>query len=350
MNSRKEELEEFRKVNGPLIDVRSPSEYYKGHMPNSINIPLFDNEERSIVGTIYKNYGREKAVIQGLEYTAIKIENIINRLFEAINVYKSRNHNSISEDPTLKIYCARGGMRSQSICWLLEKYKQKSVTLNNGYKSYRKWSLDSFNKKWEIIVMGGKTRVGKTKLLKLLGKNNFQIIDLEGLANHRGSTFGGLGMREQPSNEQFENLIAERLKGFKKNNKILVEAESSNIGKCKIPHEFFSQMKTAERIEIKKSESNRLEELINTYSIFKEKDLIEAIIRIKKRLGPQRTKIAIESIKNKDWKSVCKSVLEYYDKCYEYEKTGKNNIKTLDMTDIFDDQTTLRLIKEYMKA
>ncbi|MDC3159728.1 hypothetical protein OA667_03215 [Prochlorococcus sp. AH-716-G10] len=95
---------------------------------------------------------------------------------------------------------------------------------------------------------------------------------------------------------------------------------------------------------------NRLEELIKTYSIFEEKDLIEAVLRIKKRLGPQRTTIAIESIKNKDWKSVCKSVLEYYDNCYDYEKTGSNNIKTLDMTDIFDDQTTLRLIKEYIKS
>ena len=135
-----------------------------------------------------------------------------------------------------------------------------------------------------------------------------RVIDLEGLASHRGSTFGGLGMKEQPSNEQFENKIAEELKGFKKNNKIFVEAESANIGKCKIPQELFSQMKTAERIEIKKSESNRLKELIKTYSIFEEKDLIEAVLRIKKRLGPQRTKIAIESIKNKDWESVCKSV------------------------------------------
>ena len=350
MNSRKEELEEFRKVNGPIIDVRSPSEYYKGHMPNSINIPLFDNEERSIVGTIYKNYGREKAVIQGLEYIAMKIENLVNKLFEAITVYKLKNNNSKSEESTLKIYCARGGMRSQSISWLLEKYNQRNITLKDGYKTYRKWTLDSFIQEWEIVIMGGKTGTGKTKLLKLLGENNYQIIDLEGLACHRGSTFGGLGMKEQPSNEQFENMIAEELNSFKKNKKIFVEAESANIGKCKIPHEFFSQMKTAERIEIKKSESNRLEELINTYSIFKEKDLIEAIIRIKKRLGPQRTKIAIESIKNKDWESVCKSVLEYYDKCYDYEKTGKNNIKTLDMTDIFDDQTTLRLIKEYMKS
>ncbi len=349
MKSRKEELEKFRKFNGPLIDVRSPGEYYKGHMPNSINIPLFDNEERSIVGTVYKNYGREEAVIKGLEFLAIKIENIINKLFEVINDYKLTSHNSQSNYPTLKIYCARGGMRSQSICWLLEKFNHRSVTLNNGYKSYRKWTLDSFNKEWKIVVMGGKTGTGKTKILKLLRDNNYQIIDLEGLANHRGSTFGGLGMKAQPSNEQFENMIAEELKGFIKNEKIFVEAESANIGKCKIPHEFFSQMKTAERVEIKKSESNRLEELIKTYSIFEEKDLIEAVLRIKKRLGPQRTTIAIESIKNKDWKSVCKSVLEYYDKCYDYEKTGANNIKTLDMTDIFDDQTTLRLIKEYMK-
>ncbi|MDC3171179.1 tRNA 2-selenouridine(34) synthase MnmH [Prochlorococcus sp. AH-716-E13] len=350
MNSRKEELEKFRNINGPLIDVRSPSEYYKGHMPNSINIPLFNNEERSTVGTIYKNYGREKAVIQGLEYIAIKIDNILNKIFEAINVYKSISHNSKLDDPTLKIYCARGGMRSESISWLLEKYNHKSVTLNNGYKSYRKWTLDSFNEEWKIIVMGGKTGTGKTKILKLLGQNNYQIIDLEGLACHRGSTFGGLGMKAQPSNEQFENLIAEELKGFNKNNKIFVEAESANIGKCKIPHEFFNKMKTAERIEIIKSQSNRLEELINTYSIFEEKNLIEAVLRIKRRLGPQRTTIAIESIKNKDWKSVCKSVLEYYDKCYEYEKTGKDNIKTLDMTNIFDDQTTLKLLTEYLKS
>ena len=350
MYSKREGLEKFRMFNGPLIDVRSPGEHYKGNMPNSLNIPLFDNEERSIVGTVYKNYGREKAVIQGLDFLADKIDNMVNKLFEALNVYKSKKVGSQIEEPTLKIYCARGGMRSQSISWLLEKYNQRNVTLRDGYKSYRKWALESFNQEWRINLIGGKTGTGKTKLLKLLDENNYQIIDLEGLACHRGSTFGGIGMKEQPSNEQFENNIAEKLKGFKKSNKIFVEAESANIGRCKIPHEFFSQMKSAERIEIKKSESNRLDELIKTYSIYEEKDLIEAVLRIKKRLGPQRTKIAIESIKNEDWRSVCKSVLEYYDKCYEYEKTGKNNIKILDMTDIFDDQKTLKLIKEFAKS
>ena len=350
MYSKREGLEKFRMFNGPLIDVRSPGEHYKGNMPNSLNIPLFDNEERSIVGTVYKNYGREKAVIQGLDFLADKIDNMVNKLFEALNIYKSKKVGSQIEEPSLKIYCARGGMRSQSISWLLEKYNQRNITLRDGYKSYRKWALESFNQEWRINLIGGKTGTGKTKLLKLLDENNYQIIDLEGLACHRGSTFGGIGMKEQPSNEQFENNIAEKLKGFKKSNKIFVEAESANIGRCKIPHEFFSQMKSAERIEIKKSESNRLDELIKTYSIYEEKDLIEAVLRIKKRLGPQRTKIAIESIKNEDWRSVCKSVLEYYDKCYEYEKTGKNNIKILDMTDIFDDQKILKLINEFAES
>ncbi len=348
MNSIKE-LEKFRKFRGPLIDVRSPGEYYKGNMPNSINIPLFDNEERSIVGTIYKNEGKEKAVIQGLEFVSNSIENKLIDLFDALNLYKSLNQNENLEEPTLKIYCARGGMRSQSISWLLKKYNLKSITLKEGYKSYRKWSLDSFNNDWEIVVIGGKTGTGKTKLLKLLKENNFQVIDLEGLACHRGSTFGGLGMKNQPTNEQFENMIAEELKGFQKKNKIFVEAESANIGKCKIPHNFFHKMKTAKRIEIIKSKSNRLEELIKTYSIFDEEDLMDAVNRIKKRLGPQRTKIALNSIKNKDWKSVCESVLEYYDKCYEHEKIGKDNIKTIDMTDIFDNQQTVKLIKDFTK-
>jgi len=235
-------------------------------------------------------------------------------------------------------------MRSQSIAWLLEKYKLKPITLKGGYKIYRRWVLDSFSKKLNIVVIGGKTGTGKTRLLSLLEKYKYQTIDLEGFACHRGSTFGGLGMKEQPSNEQFENKIAEKLNSFKISNNIFVEAESANIGKCKIPHEFFNQMKNSRRIEIIRSESNRLDELIDTYSVFKKEELQESVLRIKKRLGPQRTKIALESINNERWDLVCKSVLDYYDKCYEYEKVGKTNIKRLDLTDKKYDESILELI------
>ena len=176
----------------------------------------------------------------------------------------------------------------------------------------------------------------------------YQTIELEGFDCNRGSTFGGLGIKEQPSNEQFENIIAEKLNRFTCSNNIFVEAESANIGKCKIPHEFFNQMKNSRRIEIIRSESNRLDELINTYSVFKKEELQESVLRIKKRLGPQRTKIALESIKQEKWDLVCKSVLDYYDKCYEYEKVGKTNIKLLDLTDKNYDESILELIKKVL--
>ncbi len=347
MYFKRNELEKFRSFKGPLIDVRSPGEYYKGHMPNSINIPLFDNDERSIIGTIYKNEGRKKAVIKGIKFFEKKMELLLNNLFDSIDSYKTitkKNNNELF----IRIYCSRGGMRSQSIAWLLEKFKLNLVTLNGGYKTYRRWILDSFSKKLNIVVIGGKTGTGKTRLLSLLEKYKYQTIDLEGFACHRGSTFGGLGMKEQPSNEQFENMIAEKLDSFRCSNNIFVEAESANIGKCKIPHEFFNQMKNSRRIEIIRSESNRLDELINTYSVFKKEELKESVLRIKKRLGPQRTKIALESINREKWDLVCRSVLDYYDKCYEYEKVGKSNIKILNLTDKKYDERILELINNIL--
>ena len=208
MYFKRKELEKFRSLKGLLIDVRSPNEYYKGHMPNSINIPLFDNDERSIIGTIYKKQGREKAVIEGLQFLEKKIEFLLDKLFMNIDQHKiipEENNDELS----IRIYCSRGGMRSQSIAWLLEKYKFNPITLKGGYKTYRRWILDSFSKKWNIVIIGGKTGTGKTRLLSLLEKHKYQTIDLEEFACHRGSTFGGLGMKKQPSNEQFENIIAE---------------------------------------------------------------------------------------------------------------------------------------------
>ncbi len=347
MYFKRKELEKFSSFKGPLIDVRSPGEYYKGHMPNSINIPLFDNDERSIIGTIYKKEGRKKAVIEGLNFFEKKMELLLDNLLMIIDSHKT-NIPIKNNEFFIRIYCSRGGMRSQSIAWLLDKYKLNPITLKGGYKTYRRWVLDSFSKKMNIVVIGGKTGTGKTRLLSLLEKYKYQTIDLEGFACHRGSTFGGLGMKEQPSNEQFENKIAEKLFSFNISNNIFVEAESANIGKCKIPHEFFNQMKNSRRIEIIRSESNRLDELIDTYSVFKKEELQESVLRIKKRLGPQRTKIALESINNERWDLVCKSVLDYYDKCYEYEKVGKTNIAILDLTDKKYDESILELVNNVL--
>ena len=195
-------------------------------------------------------------------------------------------------------------MRSQSILWLLEKFNYPCVTLNGGYKTYRNWVLNSFEDKQNIIVIGGKTGTRKTKILNKLKSLDYQILDFEALANHRGSSFGGLGMKEQPTNEQYENLIAEDLDKFNKEYFIFVEAESPNIGKNRIPHKLYKQMKNSKRIEIIRDERIRIKELIDTYSKYQKDDLKASVLKISKRLGPQRTKTAIVSIDNEDWENV----------------------------------------------
>ena len=129
MYFKRKELEKFRSFKGPLIDVRSPNEYYKGHLPNSINIPLFDNDERSIIGTIYKKEGRKKAVIEGLKFIEKKMELLLDNLFMSIDSYKNITNKNKNE-LFIRIYCSRGGMRSQSIAWLMEKFKLNLITLN----------------------------------------------------------------------------------------------------------------------------------------------------------------------------------------------------------------------------
>ncbi len=345
MNFTNKKLKEFRNINGLLIDVRSPEEYYKGHMPNSINIPLFNNEERAIVGKRYKYSGREIAVKEGFKIIDKKIDILIQDFFSVIDEYLKNNERKIPrEQIKMRIYCARGGMRSQSISWLLEKFNFTCITLDGGYKLYRNWVLSNFKEKQNIIVIGGKTGVGKTKILNKLEALNYQILDFESLANHRGSSFGGLGMLKQPTNEQYENMIAEKLINYNSNNITFVEAESPNIGKNRIPFELYEQMKISPRIEIKRAEKIRINELINTYSSFSKDDLKESVLRISKRLGPQRTKSALDSIELENWEGVCKSVLEYYDKCYEYDLKNKLNVKILKMDFKNDDEIIKQII------
>ena len=338
------ELKEFMESKGPLIDVRSPDEYYKGHMPDSINIPLFNNEERAIVGKKYKINGKEIALIKGLEIVEDKLDDLISK-FIIVNkkYFRKSNDNSLNN---FKIYCARGGMRSQSIYWLLNNLNLSVVLLRGGYKRYRRAVLNKFSDDIKITLISGKTGSGKTKILNILRNNKYQVIDLEFLANHRGSTFGSLGMKEQPTNEQFENLIAEELNEFDYKKDIFIEAESANIGKCRIPYELFKKMKISPRIELIRSEKERIKELIQTYSIYSKQDLKDAIRRITKRLGTERTNFAIKSVENEDWQSVCKALLDYYDKCYEYELKEKKDVQKLIINEENENKIISLMIKK----
>ena len=222
---------------------------------------------------------------------------------------------------TPRIYCWRGGLRSSSIAWLAELLDLNPILLDGGYKSYRRWVHEQFNLNWPLKILGGRTGTGKTDLLLALQNRGVAVIDLEGIANHRGSSFGSLGLPAQPSTEYFENQLAESLDHWRNKGaeEIWIEAESIQIGNCRIPNEFFKQMKNSHVLEIKRNLDQRISQLVTVYGRYGQENLADAIKRISRRLGPQRTKEALEAISTKNWSDACKATLDYYDKCYDRE-------------------------------
>ncbi len=331
-------LESFRKENGPLIDIRSPGEFHQGHWPGATNIPLFSDKERALVGTSYKREGKNKAIILGLQIAKTKLPRLKNALES-----KAKE----SENTLLKIYCWRGGMRSSSVGWLASFLRIKSILLQGGYKAYRKWCLSQFERKWPLRIIGGKTGSGKTSLLLSLEKEGISIIDLESLANHRGSSFGGIGLTQQPTSEHFENTLAERLDGYQKTDLtgIWVEDESINLGKCRIPKALFNQMQNAPLVEIIRSKEERVNNLVKEYGNYQQDKLEEATIRISKRLGPQRTTAALEAIRCKKWEEACLAMLDYYDKCYEFSLKKIENKVQIDISGMNNQSAVQKLIR-----
>ena len=318
---------DFRNLTSPIIDVRSPSEFYQGHWPGAVNIPLFSDSERETIGKSYKKESRLKAILQGLKVTIPNAKNLLEIILQITTKKEGKNK-------SLRIYCWRGGMRSSAFAWLARTIGIRTYLLKGGYKNYRKWVLNQFEADLPIRLLGGKTGTRKTDLLNYINEENIHVIDLEGIANHRGSSFGSLGMKEQPSTQQFENIIAESLYNFHKNNatEIWLEAESSNLGKCRIPNSLYKKMKKAPILEIIKDKKERVKNLVNIYSQNSQTELKDAVNRISKRLGPQRTKEALTAIERKEWSQACESMLDYYDKCYEYELKKSNNINSINLS------------------
>lgn len=300
----------------PILDVRTPAEFEQGHIVGAINLPLFTNEERVIVGTLYKKEGKQPAVLKGLEIVGPKLKEYVE---EAIKLNKSN---------TFLVHCWRGGMRSSSMAWFLETYGFKCITLKGGYKNYRKHVLESFNEQKNIVVLGGKTGTGKTIVLHELQKQDEQIIDLEKLAHHKGSSFGMLGEQEQTSQEQFENELSFQLSKINPEKKCWIENESRGIGKNIIPVGLWEQMKNAIVVSIELPIKERIDYLVKEYGIFTKEELIIATKRIGKRLGGQHVKRALEALEAGDHKTAFEICLVYYDKTYNYgeEKRAKEKI------------------------
>ena len=304
-------LNSFRMAKGAIVDVRTPSEFAQGHWPGAVNIPLFTDDQRHQVGLTYKQQGRLEAIELGLQLCGPSL----SELSAALTAAASGPSNP------LRIYCWRGGMRSNSMGWLAGLSDHPVTVLKGGYKSYRRWVLNRFEESWPLRVLGGRTGTGKTDLLLELNRQGVGVIDLEGLASHRGSSFGNLGLPPQPTSEHYENKLAESLEALRDsgNQEIWLEAESIQVGRCRIPKGLFDQMQTAPVLEIQRSDQERVEQLVRVYSCHEQAELRQATERIQKRLGPQRTRQALDAIDSKNWAEACQAMLSYYDSCYDRE-------------------------------
>ena len=308
-------IEELIKVIGQhlIIDVRTPSEYEQAHIPGAINIPLFTNEQRAVIGTAYKQQSKEIAIKIGLDYFGPYMRPMIEKL-DAVMTERFGN----AEKQPVYLHCWRGGMRSAAVAWLFNFYGYPVHVLNGGYKSYRQWVANQFEKDYKFTVVGGYTGSGKTEILKELAIQKQPIIDLEGLAKHKGSAFGNLNRETQPSQEMFENLLALELHIKQTNNESFwLEDESQRIGNINIPKIFWESMRSKAVYFLNIPFDARLTFIIKYYASFSKESIADAIERIKKRLGPLETKTAQAFLNDNNYKDCFKILLQYYDKLYK---------------------------------
>jgi tRNA 2-selenouridine synthase len=296
----------------PILDARSPSEFNQGHIPGAKNLPLFTDEERARVGIRYKNSGREFAVKLGLQIAGPKLPWYVD---EAIRLAPGRK---------ALVHCWRGGMRSESIAWLLHMSGFDVQVLEGGYKAYRKYIRARLTVPAKLIVVGGLTGSGKSAILEQLALAGEQVLNLETLACHKGSVFGGLGQPVQPTTEQFENNIFPVWESFDLNKTIWIEDESRAIGSLNIPEVLFKAMMKSPVAVIELPAELRIKRLIEEYAGMPADGLAASVMKIKDSLGGAATKQALEGLVNGDFKTTATLALAHYDKAYSKSLARRN--------------------------
>jgi tRNA 2-selenouridine synthase len=319
-----------------IIDVRSPGEYSKAHIPSAYNLPLFSDEERAIVGTAYKQESPERAMLLGLEFAGKNMRYFIEQAL------------LIAPDKKVFVHCWRGGKRSESMAWLLSMAGFDVEVIIGGYKSYRKYALNYFyTHEPKLVVLGGQTGIGKTYVLHQLELQGEQIIDLEKLANHKGSAFGSLGQEPQPSTEHFENLLFDAYRTKDKTKRIFVENESQIIGTCLVQAEFFKQMKQYYYIQYTIPLTERIEHLIQNYACYPKELLKERFLKIKNKLGGDNLQKAMHALDIDDYGAAAMIALHFYDKTYQFG-FEKNTTPHKIMLD-FDYSDSILIAQEIIK-
>lgn len=289
----------------PVLDVRSEGEFAKGHVPGAINIPILNDAERKIVGTLYKQQGPKAAIKEGVKLVGPRLHEIIEQAEQA------------AAGQEVLVHCWRGGMRSNNFCWLVSRLGIQAQPLQGGYKAYRAEVLKSFEQAFKFLVVSGSTGSGKTEILQTLKKQGEQIICLETLANHKGSVFGGLGLTHQPTTEQFENNLYEEIVKLDLKKRIWIEDESIAIGKIFLPQPLWKQLRNSRIVKVNVPVDIRVKRLVADYGEVSTTDLLEATQKITTKLGGQHFKAAKESLLQNDLSTTASILLNYYDKAYD---------------------------------
>ncbi len=299
-------LNDFLAASGPILDVRAPAEFAAGHMPGAVSFPLFSDEERARVGTTYKQISPDKAVLLGLDFFGPKMSELV------------RQAKKLAPRGVVRVHCWRGGMRSGAVAWLLNLAGLETYQLVGGYKEYRRAAQTEIARLRPLRVLGGMTGAGKTEVLHALAALGQSVLDLEGLARHKGSAFGAIGQPAQPTQEQFENDLAAALARLPVEAPVWVEDESRSVGAVSIPSGFYDQLRVAPVLVLDVPRALRVARLAVEYGSQDSQKLAMAVLRIGKRLGGLATKQALGAIVENDMPQMVELVLDYYDKTYRF--------------------------------
>ncbi|MDP2907631.1 MAG: tRNA 2-selenouridine(34) synthase MnmH [Nanoarchaeota archaeon] len=297
-------VEEALKGDYVFLDVRTPKEFEESTIPGAINVPLFSNEERAVVGKLYAHKGQEEAFKKGLDFVSKNLPNLL----EAVSKYKNKK---------LVIFCWRGGMRSKSLTGLLEGLGYDVMQLEGGHKAYRNYVLkmfEGYKLKPKLVVLNGLTGVGKTEILKQFSNS----LDLEDLAQHRSSMLGSVGLKPR-SQKMFDALLFKRLEELKNEKCIIIEYESKKIGHVQMPKFLYNALKKGVQVKIVGSFEERVKRLVAEYSEYKE-ELVEKIRLMRKSVGnDKKINDWLKMLEEERFEELAALILkEYYDPLYSH--------------------------------